>query len=132
MTEPKYLYKIVASSNPPVDPLPDRLPLSDLDVASGFIHLSTASQVISTVKRFFDHESRVYLLRIRFESVKESVKWEAPTSHAQDETSEDILVFPHLYSTRLGREEVESWVELEKGTDNDWHDAFVRASSWLV
>lgn len=40
---PKYVYKIVPGSLP--SPLPRELPLSELDRADGFVHLSTAEQV---------------------------------------------------------------------------------------
>jgi len=40
---PKYVYKIVPGSLP--NPLPRELPLSELDRADGFVHLSTAEQV---------------------------------------------------------------------------------------
>lgn len=40
---PKYVYKIVPGSLP--SSLPRELPLSKLDRADGFVHLSTAEQV---------------------------------------------------------------------------------------
>lgn len=40
---PKYIYKIVPEAPP--EPLPAVYPLSSLDAADGFIHLSEASQV---------------------------------------------------------------------------------------
>lgn len=42
---PKYVYKILDAE--PASPIPEALPLSELDTADGFIHLSTASQVSS-------------------------------------------------------------------------------------
>ena len=41
---PKYIYKILPS--PPQDPLPQEFPLSQLDANDGFVHLSTATQVL--------------------------------------------------------------------------------------
>lgn len=43
---PKYIYKILPS--PPQDPLPKEFPLSQLDANDGFVHLSTATQVLNT------------------------------------------------------------------------------------
>lgn len=40
---PKYIYKIAPEAPP--EPLPAVYPLSSLDAADGFIHLSEASQV---------------------------------------------------------------------------------------
>ena len=79
MTTPTYIYKIVPSSAGPIpDPLPDRLPVSELDQKDGFIHLSTAKQTARTLNRFFPGEQKVYLLRIDYSSVKDLIKWEDP------------------------------------------------------
>lgn len=79
MTTPTYIYKIVSSSAGPIpDPLPDRLPVSELDQKDGFIHLSTAKQVAGTLNRFFSGEQKTHLLRIDYSSVKDLIKWEYP------------------------------------------------------
>lgn len=75
---PNYLYKLVPSNAAPADPLPEELPLSELDQNSGFIHLSTAVQVPGTLRHFFADEERVYILKIPFEPLKEKIRWESP------------------------------------------------------
>jgi uncharacterized protein (DUF952 family) len=75
---PKYVYKLVPSSAPIPESLPERLPISDLDQQSGFIHLSTALQVPNTLKLFFKDEPLVYVLRIGYENVQEKIRWESP------------------------------------------------------
>lgn len=42
---PTYVYKIVPAAPP--DPIPTEYPLSELDQKDGFVHLSTAAQVIA-------------------------------------------------------------------------------------
>jgi uncharacterized protein (DUF952 family) len=98
---PKYLYKIHAFPDVPLTPLPQSsppaytlqsgttTPVSSLDQSSGYIHLSTASQVPDTLARFFTGESapvvvwilRLDLLGIAGESEggkgsREVVRWE--------------------------------------------------------
>ncbi|KAM0116855.1 hypothetical protein ACP6JC_006544 [Aspergillus fumigatus] len=102
---PFYLYKLVPSTSPVREPLPERLPVSELDQESGFIHLSTALQVPNTLKYFFKDEPLVYVLRIESER--------------------------HLYNgLRLGKNEVESiavWTN-EAG----WDKAISQAKPWLL
>lgn len=76
MATPTYIYKIVPSSAPPPSPLPDALPVSDLDKADNFIHLSTALQIPGTLKRFFGNVEQVYILRITYSQVESKIKWE--------------------------------------------------------
>ena len=75
---PLYLYKLIPSSTPVLEPIPDRLPVSGIDQESGFIHLSTAFQVPNTLKFFFKDEPMVYVLRIRFTRIEQDVRWEDP------------------------------------------------------
>ncbi|TEB35613.1 hypothetical protein FA13DRAFT_1360572 [Coprinellus micaceus] len=80
MSPPTYIYKIVPASSAPPDPLPDRLPVSNLDATDGFIHLSTAKQVARTLDRYFNGtgNERIYLLRLDYAKIKGHVKWETP------------------------------------------------------
>jgi uncharacterized protein (DUF952 family) len=76
--QPHYLYKIIASSAPIREPIPERLPVSELDQNSGFIHLSMAHQVPNTLKMFFKDEPVVYVLRIEYGRVVQDIRWESP------------------------------------------------------
>lgn len=73
-----YVYKLVPSSMAIPDILPERLPVSDLDSKSGFIHLSTASQVPNTLRFFFAEESKVFVLRLKYNDIEKDVRWEDP------------------------------------------------------
>lgn len=77
-SEPRYIYKIIPSTSPVREPLPEFLPVSELDQNSGFIHLSTALQVPNTLKFFFKDEPLVYILRIEYTTVVHHVRWESP------------------------------------------------------
>ena len=81
-SEPRYLYKIVSSASPVREPLPERLPVSDVDNRSGFIHLSTAKQVPITLKSWFDDEPLVYVLRLYYGAVKDEIQWEEQDAKA--------------------------------------------------
>lgn len=80
---PTYVYKLIPSSAPPPDPIPETLPLSPLDTASGFIHLSTALQIPSTLKLFFAKERRVYVLRLNYDQLDKDVRWEDPKAEGK-------------------------------------------------
>ncbi|QDS72157.1 hypothetical protein FKW77_004472 [Venturia effusa] len=115
---PIYIWKIL-DSDP--NPLPEGLPLSDLDRSDGFIHLSTADQVPGTCDRFFSAAQTLYLLRIPLERVESRIKWE-DNSHGS---------FPHLYDADLGNalgsKEVKEVVKCERGADQGWVDVIRRA-----
>lgn len=78
LSQPRYVYKIVPSTTPVREPIPERLTVSELDEASGFIHLSMAHQVGNTLKTFFTEEPLVYVLRIEYHRVIQDIRWESP------------------------------------------------------
>ncbi|KAJ7179254.1 hypothetical protein C8R46DRAFT_1073131 [Mycena filopes] len=130
MSSPTYVYKLVPSSSPVPDPLPEVLPLSDLDAASGFIHLSTATQLPGTLKYFFADDDKVVVLRIPYAQHQDRIKWEDPKAEVCGERGADGF-FPHLYNGRLGQAEVES-VAVWHRTSGSWDEALNKASGWLV
>lgn len=128
---PTYVYKLIPSAAAPSDPLPDRLPVSDLDQTSGFIHLSTARQIPKTLKFFFGDHARVYILRIPYDPVEKHIKWEDPKAEVCGPRGGEG-VFPHLYNEfKLGKDEVESVQSWEKGPDG-WDAALQAAEAWLA
>lgn len=120
---PNYLYKILPSSPP--KPLPQTLPLSDLDRADGFIHLSTAHQVPLTASRFFTSASSLWLLVIRSSDLAEkgldsegkegkgTLKWEEAGNGEW---------FPHYYDGGLGAGNVLEVKELERPEGKGWDE----------
>lgn len=120
MASPTYIYKIVPSSTPPPSPLPEALPVSDLDASDDFIHASTSKQLLGTLSRFFSTATSVFILRIPYEKVKAAgvVKWEARDGRPGEEWEEEC--FPHLYNgLKVGREEVDEVGVWERGP-NGW------------
>ncbi|KAJ7179866.1 hypothetical protein C8R43DRAFT_970817 [Mycena crocata] len=130
MSEPTYLYKLVPFSSPLPDPIPERLPLSELDTASGFIHLSAATQIPGTLRLFFAEIAEVYVLRIKYTTVKKNIKWEDPAGKVVGEMGDGN--FPHLYNGgRLGSTEIESSAVWHQ-TGGNYDEALTKAESWLV
>ncbi|OQD77733.1 hypothetical protein PENDEC_c002G02954 [Penicillium decumbens] len=129
-TQPRYVYKIIASNAPIREPIPERLPVSELDKTSGFIHLSTAHQVENTLKHFFKDEPVVYILRIEYERVVQDIRWESPDGKVCGPRPGEGL-FPHLYNgLKLGKEEVESIAIWQN--ENGWDKALDGAEPWLL
>lgn len=60
------------------------------DVASGFIHLSTAAQLDGTLEKHFGNLNDICIVAISLISLGERVKWE-PAKNGQ--------LYPHLFGT---------------------------------
>jgi uncharacterized protein (DUF952 family) len=133
-SKPSFVYKLVSSSTPvPLDKsqLPDKLPVSAIDQSSGFIHLSTSTQILNTLKWFFKDDSVVYVLKISYDKVESQIRWEDPKAEVCGPRGGEGM-FPHLYNgLKLGKDEIESVEVLEKGAGG-WDAAVASArSSWL-
>jgi uncharacterized protein (DUF952 family) len=138
---PTYIYKLIphtAAPPLPPNPLPSALPVSQLDKSSGFIHLSTAPQVLGTLVHFFTDDPRVYVLRVPYASMQKHIRWEDPKGEVCGDRPGEGL-FPHLYNgLRLGKEEVESVVCWEREGAQEgrkaWEELVKRAEQdgWLV
>ena len=128
--KPTYIYKLIPSTAAPPDPLPEKLPVSDLDTRSGFVHLSTSVQVPNTLKYFFGDEPRVYVLRVSYDRVEKDIKWEDPKAEACGPRGGEGM-FPHLYNgLKLGKDEVESVAVWEN--EGGWDVALTKAENWLI
>ncbi|KAJ7276270.1 hypothetical protein B0H12DRAFT_1227437 [Mycena haematopus] len=123
-TKPTYIYKLISFTSP-IDPIPETLPLSELDAASGFMHFSTALQVARTLKRFFAQDPRVTILRIDYSRVEEEIRWEAPGEVGGEG------IFPHIYNRPLASTDIESMSVLENNK-GDWDEALKKVELWLV
>jgi uncharacterized protein (DUF952 family) len=65
-----------------------------VDLADGFIHFSTAGQLIGTAARHFAAESDLVLVAVEADTLGDALRWE-PSRGGQ--------LFPHLYRPlRLG------------------------------
>jgi uncharacterized protein (DUF952 family) len=60
-----------------------------VDLADGYIHLSTAGQVQGTLDKHFAGQARLHLAAVDLDMLGEAVKWEVSRGGA---------LFPHLYA----------------------------------
>jgi uncharacterized protein (DUF952 family) len=59
-----------------------------VDIADGYIHLSTASQVAGTVQKHFAGRADLIIAKIDLNALGEKIRWEI---------SRGDTLFPHLY-----------------------------------
>ena len=59
-----------------------------LDIQSGFIHLSTKSQIKNTIEKYYKNEDSVIIFKINVKDIAKNLKWEI---------SRNNQLFPHLY-----------------------------------
>jgi uncharacterized protein (DUF952 family) len=78
-----------------------------VDLADGFIHLSTASQITETVDRHFAGQTDLIVTAIDLSALGATVRWE-PSRRGQ--------LFPHVYAS-LQPQVVLAWCPLERHDD---------------
>jgi uncharacterized protein (DUF952 family) len=61
-----------------------------IDLADGYIHLSTAAQLAETVDKHFAGQDDLHVAAVDLEALGDKVRWEE---------SRGGLLFPHLYGT---------------------------------
>ena len=62
---------------------------SEVDAADGFIHFSTAAQVVETARRYFAGQRDLVVFSVDADGLGDSLKWEPSRGGA---------LFPHRYS----------------------------------
>ena len=83
-------------------------PGAPVDIADGFIHLSTAAQLTDTVDRHFAAQKGLVVAAIDLSPLGAAVRWE-PSRQGQ--------LYPHLYAP-LEFQVVIAWCPLERQTNN--------------
>ncbi|MGN6376237.1 MAG: DUF952 domain-containing protein [Sphingomonas sp.] len=78
-----------------------------IDLADGYIHLSTAEQLTETVDKHFAGQSDLWVAAVDLAAQDDPVKWEESRGGA---------LFPHLYGTLL-LETVIAYSPLEREPD---------------
>lgn len=78
-----------------------------IDLADGYIHLSTAEQLTETVDKHFAGQADLHVAAIDLDANGDGVKWESSRGGA---------LFPHLY-TALLLETVVAYGPLERSDD---------------
>lgn len=62
---------------------------SEVDLTDGYVHLSTADQVVETARRHFDGRRGLVMLAVDTERLGDDLRWE-PSRGGEN--------FPHLYA----------------------------------
>ncbi len=83
---PPIVYKILSADAQAVGG--NRVPRMPIDIADGYIHLSTAEQLRETLALHFKGQSDLTVLAIRTADVEPDLRWE-PSRGGQ--------LFPHVY-----------------------------------
>lgn len=126
---PRYVYKILGSTPPSI--IPKDMPLSDLDRADGFIHLSTGWRVPITAGMYFQDARSLGLLRLDADAVRAEnarLEWADPGCvhmFAQEEGKWARMGAGIVVDAKeVFREEDKTWEEvLAKEVEGGWlHD----------
>lgn len=59
-----------------------------LDIQSGYIHLSTKSQIKNTIEKYYKNQDSIIIFKINVKDIAKNLKWEI---------SRNNQLFPHLY-----------------------------------
>jgi uncharacterized protein (DUF952 family) len=78
-----------------------------VDLADGYIHLSTAAQLTETVAKYFAGQNGIIIAAVDLAALGETIRWEPSRNGA---------LFPHLYG-RLSLENVTSHCPLAYAPD---------------
>jgi uncharacterized protein (DUF952 family) len=78
-----------------------------IDVADGYIHLSTAAQLTETVDKHFTGQTDLWVAAVDLEAHGDAIKWEISRGDAE---------FPHLYG-KLTLATVIAYSPLERDDD---------------
>ena len=78
-----------------------------VDLADGYIHLSTAAQLTETVDKHFAGQTDLWVAEVDLDALGDAVRWEA---------SRGDQLFPHIYGA-LTLDSVVAYSPLERDSD---------------
>ena len=107
MSRPQTAYKVLTADEMAALERDGTFAGAPVDVADGYIHLSTADQLTATVDKHFAGRSDLHVAAVDLGSFGESLKWEE---------SRGGELFPHLYAPLL-LETVIAYGPLERDDD---------------
>lgn len=108
MTErPTTAYKVLTAGEMFALERDGTFPGAPIDLADGYIHLSTAEQLTETVDKHFAEQTDLHIAAVDLDANGERVKWEPSRGGA---------LFPHLYGALL-LETVVAYGRLERSDD---------------
>lgn len=103
-----YVYRLATLSEWRMAEETGVVPLRDIDERDGYVHLSTAAQVVETANLHFAGARDLLALEIPLEAVAGEVKFELAPKRGE--------AFPHLYG-ELRREHVRRALTMDKTDD---------------
>lgn len=106
MTRPGIAYKVLTADQMAALEA-DRFEGAPVDLADGYIHLSTADQLTETVDRHFAGQADLFVAAVALDALGDAVRWEVSRGGAE---------FPHIYG-RLPRGAVVASGPLARGPD---------------
>lgn len=86
---PKVAYKVLTAMQMTAFENAGRFKGAPIDLADGYIHLSTSAQLTETVDKHFAGQTDLHVVALDLEALGETVKWE-PSRGGQ--------LFPHIYA----------------------------------
>ncbi|MGX0585677.1 uncharacterized protein (DUF952 family) [Sphingomonas sanguinis] len=89
MSHPATAYKVLTADQMAVLEQEGVFTGAPVDLADGYIHLSTAAQLTETVDKHFAGQTDLHIAAVDLEAMGEAVKWEE---------SRGGQLFPHLYA----------------------------------
>lgn len=92
MSRPETAYKVLTADQMAALERDGTFAGAPVDLADGYIHLSTADQLTETVDRHFAGQDGLHVVALDLGSFGESLKWEESRGGA---------LFPHLYGPLL-------------------------------
>jgi len=104
---PLTAYKVLTAEQMATLERDGRFQGAPIDLADGYVHLSTADQLTETVDKHFAGQSDLHVAAVDLGSFGESLKWEE---------SRGGQLFPHLYGPLL-LETVVAYGPLERNED---------------
>lgn len=104
---PLTAYKVLAAEQMAALERDGRFEGAPVDLADGYIHLSTAAQLTGTVAKHFAGQGDLHVAAVDLASFGDSLRWEEARGGK---------LFPHLYAPLL-LEMVVAYGPLERGAD---------------
>ena len=101
--------------------------ITALDKRDGFIHLSTASQLVVTLTFFFEESDSLQLLQLNLDKIDETqLIYEFP----QPNDGKRKSAFPHLYSQLMTNQIFQSW-NIKRGSFNLPEEVLLQAENLI-
>ena len=107
MTNPTTAYKVLTAEQMAALEHDGSFAGAPVDLADGYIHLSTAAQLTETVDKHFAGETDLHLAAVDLEALGDKIRWEE---------SRGGQLFPHIYGP-LTLDTVVAYSPLERNED---------------